>query len=173
MPRCADRPIRSYRFIDSLWQDPSNQDLVNQFLNNTFCLTCARSSDEDCLPLYRNYTVVCLESCPDVLLVTKSLQQQDYFFLEDYVKYKAHRLLTLPEGDLNTLVTEAEALASDANLTIGFSQSYVTQLNGSTADLAETNRKIPLLAYSNFLQNQGQEEDWFNMHVISIPCIYV
>ncbi|CAF9933579.1 MAG: hypothetical protein HETSPECPRED_008700 [Heterodermia speciosa] len=148
----------TYKFIDAIWKAPSNQDLVNAFLNNKFTVFCARSSDADCLPLYRKYTV--------------SFQQQDYFFLEDYVKYKAHRLLTLPEGDLKTLVTEAQALADDANYTIGFAEGYVSDLKGSTADLAETNRKIPLLAYSNFLQNQAQEEDWFNMHVISIPCIY-
>ena len=45
-------------FIDSLWNAPSNQDLVSQFLNNSFCTTCARGTDHDCLPLYQRYSVV-------------------------------------------------------------------------------------------------------------------
>ncbi|MCJ1450178.1 hypothetical protein MMC28_000507, partial [Mycoblastus sanguinarius] len=144
----------SSTFVESLWDASSNEDLVSQFLNNSFCTTCARSSDQDCLPLYQRYSV------------------QDYFYLEDYVKYKAHRLLTLPVGNLPALQDEAASILSDAEYAISAGQSYVTDLHGSAADLAEGNRNIAGLAYGNVLQNAASQEDWFNLHVLIIPCIY-
>ncbi|KAL9086346.1 MAG: hypothetical protein Q9165_007132 [Trypethelium subeluteriae] len=144
----------SSTFIDSLWNNPLNADLVSQFLNNKFCATCARSSDEECLPLYQRYSV------------------QDYFYLEDYVKYKALRLNTLPVGNLTALEAEVSSVLSDAESAISAGQSYVKDLHGNTSDLAEGNRNIEELAYGNWLQNSASSEDWFNLHVMIIPCIY-
>jgi hypothetical protein len=76
-------------------------------------------------------------------------------------------------GDLATLKAEAEAVLSDANYAISAGQSYVTALHGKATDLAEGNRNVPELAYGNVLQNSASQEDWFNMHVLIIPCIYV
>jgi len=148
------RQSTSNAFIDSLWDNPSNQDLVNGFLNNSFALTCARGSNEECLPLYQRYSV------------------QDYFYLEDYVKYDALTLNTIPVGDLTTLQSQANAVASDAASAIQAGQAYVSELQGNASDLAEGNRNIPELAYGNVLQNLASKEDWFNMHVIVIPCVY-
>lgn len=144
----------SSEFIDSLWTDPSNQDLVQEFLGNSFTSKCAQEEDEECLPSYRKYSV------------------QDYFYLEDYVKYKAHRLTTLPEGNIETLVNESKHLVNDAKYAKQSRDDYVNILGGNETDLNETNRNIEVLAYGNFLQSQVSEQDWFNMHVISIPCIY-
>lgn len=139
---------------DILWNDPSNQDLVSQFLNNNLTTTCAHSSDQDCLAYYQKYSV------------------QDYFFLEDYVKYKSHRLITIPTGDLQTLQHEANSVLSDAEYAITAGQSYVTDLHGRAEDLAEENRSVAELAYGSVLQNAASQEDWYNLHIISIPCIY-
>ncbi|KAF4627523.1 hypothetical protein G7Y89_g10631 [Cudoniella acicularis] len=141
-------------FIDSLWNNPSNQDLVSGFLNNNFSLTCAHGNDTECLPLYQKFSV------------------QDYFYLEDYVKFKALRLNTLPVGDLRTVQSEAASIYDDANSAISFAESYVTELQGKATDLAEGNREVPELAYSNLLQSSATKEDWFNLHVIEIPCVY-
>ncbi len=64
-------------------------------------------------------------------------------------------------------------MLNDATYAVSAGQSYVTDLHGRAADLVEANRNIAELAYGNVLQNSASEEDWFNMHVISIPCIYV
>ncbi|KAL8767336.1 MAG: hypothetical protein Q9194_006017 [Teloschistes cf. exilis] len=136
---------------DTLWTAPENQDLVSQFLNNNLTTTCAHSTDDECLPLYQKYSV------------------QDYFFLEDYVKYKAHRLITIPTGELSALRNEANSVSSDAKYAISAGQSYVEDLHGRAEDLAEENRSIAELAYGNVLQNAASYEDWYNLHIISIP----
>jgi len=76
-------------------------------------------------------------------------------------------------GDLLTVQSEAAALYSDANSTISFAESYVTELQGKATDLVEGNRNVPELAYANLLQSSATKEDWFNLHVIEIPCVYV
>ncbi|KAI4193457.1 MAG: hypothetical protein LQ350_008310, partial [Teloschistes chrysophthalmus] len=137
---------------DTLWAE--NQDLVSQFLNNDFINFCGRGSDEVCLPLYRKYYV------------------QDYFYLVDYVKYKAHRLITIPTGELSALRNEADSVSRDAKYTITANEPYVKDLHGRAEDLAKGNRSIAELAYGNVFQNAASYENWYNLHVISIPCIY-
>ncbi|KAL9597093.1 MAG: hypothetical protein Q9219_005376 [cf. Caloplaca sp. 3 TL-2023] len=103
---------------------------------------------------------------------TVFLSIRNYFFLEDYVKYKAHRLITIPTGDLEALKNEANSVSSDAEYAVGAGQSYVNDLHGRPEDLEEENRSIAELAYGNVLQNAASQEDWYNLHIISIPCIY-
>ncbi|MCJ1324779.1 hypothetical protein MMC10_001441 [Thelotrema lepadinum] len=141
-------------FVDSLWNNPSNADLISQFLDNSFCTTCARGSDEDCLPLYQRYSV------------------QDYFFLEDYVKFKALRLNALPSGNLTALKAETSEILSDAESAIRAGQSYVKDLHGKASDLTEGSRNVEEQSYWNWLQKSALEEDWFSLHVMLIPCNY-
>jgi hypothetical protein len=68
---------------------------------------------------------------------------------------------------------EIASIYSDINSTINFAQSFVTDLHGNTTDLAEENRNIPELAYSSLMQSDTLKENWFNLHVIEIPCVYV
>ena len=64
-------------------------------------------------------------------------------------------------------------MLSDAGYAISASQSYVTDLHGKATDLAEENRSVAELAYGNVLQNAASQQDWYNLHILSIPCIYV
>ena len=109
-------------------------------------------------------------SCKDLTFL---FIQQDYFYLEDYVKYKAHRLITLPEGNITALSEAANETASDAQYLITFAEGYLKNFKRNQSDLDESNRTITQLAYGNLMRNAAEEQDWFNMHVISIPCIYV
>lgn len=56
---------------------------------------------------------------------------------------------------------------------MGAAKTYVTDLHGKATDLAEENRSIAELAYGSVLQNAESVEDWYNLHIIVIPCIYV
>ena len=62
-------------------------------------------------------------------------------------------------GNLSTLQHEAKAISNDAGYAIDAGNSYVNDLNGSIADLAEENRNIAELAYGNLLQNAASTED--------------
>ena len=76
-------------------------------------------------------------------------------------------------GNLTALKEEASSVLSDAEFAISAGESYVSDLHGKASDLAEENRKVQELAYGNWLQNLASSEDWFNLHVMIIPCIYV
>ncbi|KAL8763890.1 MAG: hypothetical protein Q9194_007229 [Teloschistes cf. exilis] len=142
---------QSASIADTLWAAPENQHLVSQFLNNNLTTTCAHSTDHECLPLYQKYSV------------------QDYFYLEDYVKYKAHRLISIPTGEISALSNEANSVSSDAKYAISAGHFYVQDLHGRPEDLADGNRSIAELAYGNVLQNAASYEDWYNLHILSIP----
>ena len=101
------------------------------------------------------------------------MPQQDYFFLEDYVRYKSKRLLSVPIGDVAGLRMEAASILTDADTLVTAGKSYIADLHGHPSDLAEENRNLAELAYGNVLQNASQSEDWYNLNVISIPCVYV
>ncbi|KAL8635453.1 MAG: hypothetical protein Q9228_007054 [Teloschistes exilis] len=132
---------QSASIADTLWAAPENQHLVSQFLNNNLTTTCAHSTDHECLPLYQKYSV------------------QDYFYLEDYVKYKAHRLISIPTGEISALSNEANSVSSDAKYAISAGHFYVQDLHGRPEDLADGNRSIAELAYGNVLQNAASYED--------------
>lgn len=76
-------------------------------------------------------------------------------------------------GNLTTLKDEVSSILSDAEYAISAGQSYVQDLHGKASDLDEGNRKVQELAYGNWLQNSASSTDWFNLHVVIIPCIYV
>ena len=76
-------------------------------------------------------------------------------------------------GDLSGLHDEAASVISDTEYTLGARDSYVNNLHGRASDLAEENRSIAELAYGNVLQNAALQDNWFDQHVLVIPCLYV
>ena len=90
----------------------------------------------------------------------------------DYIKFKALRLTTIPQGDFKTLAAEAKS--------IGSSPSYVAdwlanckEMNISDDRIESEERSVAELAYANWLQINASRGDWFNAHVIMIGCAYV
>ena len=90
----------------------------------------------------------------------------------DYIKFRALRLTTIPQGDFDTLATEAQS--------IGRLPDYVGQWVdlckriGITPDrISSEERSVAELAYANYLQINATRDDWFNAHVIMIACAFV
>ena len=79
----------------------------------------------------------------------------------------------MPQGDLTALKAEAESIASEADYAIGGRTLSVETLHTDPAKLAEGNRNVAELAYGNILQNSASTDNWFDLLVLIIPCIYV
>lgn len=103
--------------------------------------------------------------------------QQDYFYLVDYVKYKAIRLARCPldasANDLSALEQGAKSVLRQVHSAKEFREVVLQgdlQLSGGVIDgsaRCEEERR-----YAEWLQDGG-EGGWYGMYVKSIPCIYV
>ncbi|KAI0772500.1 hypothetical protein BD413DRAFT_44811 [Trametes elegans] len=140
-------------FIDKLWNDPANKEFVDGFMYNKLCRDAAKG-DETALEAYKHYAI------------------QDYFYLIDYVKFKALRLATVPSTDLSTLESETPSVGRSYEWVVDWLQTCTEDLGIDPDVIATTERAIAELAYSNFLQNNTRTEDWFDLHVIVIPCVF-
>ncbi|KAI0776846.1 heme oxygenase-like protein [Trametes elegans] len=150
-------------FIDKLWNDPNNKALVDKFWNNKLCREAAKGHPE-ALKAFGNYAI------------------QDYFYLIDYVKFKALRLVSVPNPVPNIPASDKDprpALDTETS-SVGRSYGYAVDwlkkcrdgLGIPVATVAQTERSIAELAYGNFLQSNALTDDWFNAHIIVIACVY-
>ncbi|MCJ1452014.1 hypothetical protein MMC28_002354 [Mycoblastus sanguinarius] len=143
----------TYDFINKLWNAEENQDVVKKFLNNRLCKICAENKDPNALELFQTYAV------------------QDYFYLVDYVKFKALRLTTIPQSEFDILVAEAESVGRMP----AYMSSWMDMCKriGLTPDrIQSTERSVAELAYANYLQINASRDNWFSLHVIMIACAY-
>ncbi|KAK6084510.1 hypothetical protein SCUP234_03299 [Seiridium cupressi] len=147
---------QSCTLVETLWQE--NQGLVEKFLNNEFIKLQAQGEQDVTLPAYQYYST------------------QDYYYLVNYVQYKALRMTTYsevyPTQLLSIMTEETEALSGD----IDYAWSYRnTTLAGDLAvplDAIDSGTlDVAQIAYSDWLQ-KNLDLGWFTMHVQSIPCIY-
>ncbi|KAI9723054.1 MAG: hypothetical protein M1812_001503 [Candelaria pacifica] len=99
--------------------------------------------------------------------------RQDYFYLVDYVKFKALRLTTIPPGDFETLSSEAQGVGKSTGYVTDWMTTCVTQLGVNPQRFTTEERSVAELAYANYLQNNAKADDWFNLHVIMVACTYV
>lgn len=99
-------------------------------------------------------------------------RQQDYFYLIDYVKFKALRLVSIPTSDLDALKSEVQSVGNSYGYAKEWHDTCVSTL-GIPESRFTDERSVAELAYANFLQNNARLEDWFNLHVIMIACDYV
>ncbi|KAK9797894.1 putative Thiaminase-2/PQQC domain-containing protein [Seiridium cardinale] len=143
--------------VETLWQE--NQDLVDKFLNNEFIKFQAEEEQNVTLPSYQYYST------------------QDYYYLVNYVQYKALRMTTYsevyPTQLLSVMTEETAAISGD----IDYAWSYRnTTLAGDLAvplnAIDSGALDVAQIAYSDWLQ-KNLDLGWFTMHVQSIPCIYV
>ncbi|KAI0772498.1 hypothetical protein BD413DRAFT_492564 [Trametes elegans] len=150
-------------FIDKLWNDPNNKPLVDKFWNNKLCREAAKGHPE-ALKAFGNYAI------------------QDYFYLIDYVKFKALRLVSVPNPVPNIPASDKDprpALDTETS-SVGRSYGYAVEwlkkcrdgLGIPVATVAQTERSVAELAYGNFLQSNALTDDWFNAHIIVIACVY-
>ncbi|KAL1614634.1 hypothetical protein SLS54_009604 [Diplodia seriata] len=142
--------------IDTLWDE--NQDLVDQFLNNDFLKSQADGAPEDTVPSYQYYAI------------------QDYYYLVDYVQYKALRMTTFsetyPTKLLSVLTEEAVAIQGDIDYAWSTRNDTLGTSLSVPLDVIDAGKRgVAQLAYSDWLQ-KNLDLGWFTLHVMSIPCIY-
>ncbi|KAF9630189.1 hypothetical protein BFW01_g370 [Lasiodiplodia theobromae] len=142
--------------IDTLWRD--NQDLVDQFLNNDFLKLQAEGTTENTISSYQYYTV------------------QDYYYLVDYVQYKALRMTTFSESFptelLSVLAEETASMQGDVDYAWSFRNDTLATTLSVPLDVVDAGRRgVAQLAYSDWLQ-KNLDLGWFTLHVMAIPCIY-
>ena len=141
-------------------------------MNNKLCRDAARGNPV-ALEAYKAYAIV--STLPNITTETHRLivVQQDYFYLIDLVKFMALRLATVPQYDLDTLNTELDSVSKSFSWVTDWAKTCVTDLHIDPNQLVNTERSIAEMAYAGVLQNNTRVEDWFNLHVIMIGCIYV
>ncbi|KAK7454097.1 hypothetical protein VKT23_011608 [Stygiomarasmius scandens] len=140
--------------IDKLWNDIDNQDVVTAFMENKLCVEAAQDK-ENARAAYKRYAV------------------QDYFYLLDSVRFKALRFATLPydDFDLDKLDQEIKSVTNSTGYARDWFITCVEQLGVSEEDF-RVERSIAELAYSQYLQNNAQGDDWYNLHVVLIGCYW-
>ncbi|KAI9687034.1 MAG: hypothetical protein M1822_002444 [Bathelium mastoideum] len=156
-------------FIEKLWKNPDNASEVNAFMDNPVVLGWSKGIEDATLKKeFLAYNI------------------QDFFYLIDYVKFKALRLASIPQTDLDDLEKEAKSLGTQFSGSIDPSlESTIKPLMEDLgigvksipdkkirSEVLKTNRSVAELAYANFLQNNANHTDWFNLHVIMIACSY-
>ncbi|KAI0377174.1 hypothetical protein F5Y04DRAFT_292116 [Hypomontagnella monticulosa] len=142
--------------INLLWNQ--NRDLVDQFLNVDFLKFQAEHPQNETLPSYQYYSV------------------QDYYYLVDYVEYKALRMSTIPEFNsthlLSDINAEADSIKSDTEYSWKFrNTTLVVDLAIPWSAIDNGKRSVQEIAYADWLQ-KNLDLGWFTLHVMSIPCIY-
>lgn len=80
--------------------------------------------------------------------------------------------MTIPQDDLDALKAESESVSKDYGYTETWHTTCIKDLGIDESRFKE-DRSVAELAYANFLQNNSRVDDWFNLDVILIVCLYV
>ena len=88
------------------------------------------------------------------------------------MKFRGLRLNTFPLIDADGLIAEA-ASTGRSGLWVEEQAKICVELGFPPEKLDTTEKSIAELAYGNYLQSNAGREDWFNAHIMTIPCIYV
>ncbi len=88
------------------------------------------------------------------------------------MKFRGLRLNTFPLSDVDGLIAEA-ASTGNSGKWVTDQIALCSQLGVDEAKLAKTERSVAEIAYGSYLQSHASREDWFNAHIMTIPCIYV
>ncbi|EMR63736.1 putative heme oxygenase-like protein [Eutypa lata UCREL1] len=134
--------------IGKLWDE--NDDLVQKFLDVKFLNFQAEHPENETLPSYQYYSV------------------QDYYYLVDYVQYKALRLSTYPEFNATALLavmtTEAESIKGSTDDAWGFRNDTLIGDLKIPAELVDDGLRVGAeIAYSDWLQ-KNTDLGWFALH---------
>ncbi|KAI1083156.1 hypothetical protein F5B20DRAFT_528780 [Whalleya microplaca] len=146
----------SETLIAKLWRE--NEDLVNQFLDVEFLRFQAENPEKETLPSYQYYSI------------------QDYFYLVDFVQFKALRMTTYSEFNatqlLSVMNTEAPSVEHSVRDAWAFrNETLAGDLSIPLEDIDNRQRAGAELAYADWLQ-KNLDLGWFTLHVMTIPCVY-
>ncbi|KAI1493562.1 hypothetical protein F5X96DRAFT_687402 [Biscogniauxia mediterranea] len=146
--------VKNGTLIDQLWR--ANCDLVNKFLNNTFSVFQAISSDAVAFDSFQYYSV------------------QDYYYLVQTAQHKAFLLPTIApaDSDLAAQINETtESMKRDLGYASDFREDLRNSFNVSDADIDSHTLEAAGLGYVKWLQ-ENTNLGWFAFQVSRIPCIY-
>lgn len=88
------------------------------------------------------------------------------------MKFRGLRLNTFPLIDAEGLIEEARS-TGNSGAWVRDQAEICVELGFPAEKLDTTEKSIAELAYGNYLQSNAGREDWFNAHIMTIPCIYV
>ncbi len=88
------------------------------------------------------------------------------------MKFRGLRLNTFPLTDADGLIVEAASTGRSGEW-VKKQIDLCSKLGVDEAKLAKTERSVAEIAYGSYLQSHASREDWFNAHIMTIPCIYV
>jgi thiaminase len=91
----------------------------------------------------------------------------------DYVRFKALRLNTVLENDWENLQAEAKSISDSVKWVNDWRTTLINKLGVPAPHIDNAERSIGELAYANVLQRHASIDDWFDLHVIMIPCVFV
>ncbi|KAJ1326188.1 TENA/THI-4/PQQC family [Microdochium nivale] len=130
-----------------------NQDVIADFMNHPFIWFTASNTDEEVLPYYQEFGL------------------QDYFYLIDFVRFMALRLNTIPADDWDTLERGAQGLQDAVQWVNDWHQSLTDELQLRDEAIRTATRAAEEVAYWDFLESHAYEDNWFDLHVVEVPCI--
>ncbi|KAI1639313.1 hypothetical protein F4809DRAFT_657806 [Biscogniauxia mediterranea] len=146
--------VKDGTLIDQLWR--ANCDLVNKFLNNTFSVFQAISSDAVAFDSFQYYSV------------------QDYYYLVQTAQHKAFLLPTIAptDSELAAQINETtESMIKDLGYASDFREILHDTFNVSDAVIDSNTLEAAGLGYVKWLQ-ENTNLGWFAFQVSRIPCIY-
>ncbi|KAH8646725.1 hypothetical protein BX600DRAFT_518759 [Xylariales sp. PMI_506] len=105
-----------------------------------------------------------------------TLIQQDYYYLVNYVQYKALRMTTYsevrPTELLSVMMEETASISGDIDYAWSYrNETLAGDLSIPLEDIDNGALDVAQVAYAEWLQ-KNLDLGWFTMHVQSIPCIY-
>lgn len=100
----------------------------------------------------------------------KKYAAQDFFYLTNYVKFKALRLLAKP-GTTNATTEKDDAADIKGNAQDAV-KWYNTCVNDLHIDMDKETPNSAVLEYNKHLIDLTRSENWFSLHVILVACNY-
>lgn len=142
-------------FVENLWEDPHNQDLVLEFMAVPLCVDAANGVDE-ALQAYKDYAA------------------QDFFYLANLITYKAQKrleVLTDPNHEI-TFADEADYVDT-MNRAVGHANKWKRKCTDDLhIDMKDVKANAAVRAYTDYLGKVARTGNWFSLHVVLIACNY-
>jgi len=91
-----------------------------------------------------------------------------------HVKFKALRLNSIPEDDVEEIKRETESIPSDVEFaTDWLERTCRNELGITDEQIKNRPRSAAELGYESYLHSNTHKITWFGLHVIMVPCYYV
>lgn len=148
----AGGPLDATGFIETLWNAPGNQDLVQEFMSVPLCVDAAKGI-QTALDAYRQYAA------------------QDFFYLTNYVTFKVLRYQTATaDHSVPAETKQAQDVLDDAQYALDWLNTCKDKIG--IIDMDDVKANDAVLQYAKFLDAVARSDNWFSLHVILIACNY-